>query len=262
MLRYMRLYLYFVRFSLSRAMEFRFDFWFRIVMDSMYYAVNIGFFLIVFDHTDIIAEWSREQCMVFVGVYLVIDALQMTFFSNNLWILPQLVNKGDLDYYLLRPISSLFFVSLRDFAVNSFINILIASAILIGSIAKLPTPITFLQASLFPVYLFLGLMIHFLLNLLSIIPVFWIHSAKGMQNVFWILNKMGERPDRVYTGWTRRILVTILPLGIMSSFPARMIVEPLDFGIALHGAVVTGGLFITTLFVWSKALRAYSSASS
>ena len=35
MIRYLRLYGYFLRFSFSRAMEFRFDFFFRIFMDSL-----------------------------------------------------------------------------------------------------------------------------------------------------------------------------------------------------------------------------------
>ena len=39
-MRYLRLYLYFLRFSFSRAMEFRLDFYFRILMDVAFYVVN------------------------------------------------------------------------------------------------------------------------------------------------------------------------------------------------------------------------------
>jgi rhomboid protease GluP len=45
MRRYLTLYLYFLRFSFSRALEFRVDFLFRVVMDVVYYAVNIAFFM-------------------------------------------------------------------------------------------------------------------------------------------------------------------------------------------------------------------------
>ena len=62
--------------------------------------------------------------MVFVGSVFVADALIMTVFSNNLWWLPIYVNRGDVDYYLVRPVSSLFMLSLRDFAANSFLNLL------------------------------------------------------------------------------------------------------------------------------------------
>ena len=51
MRRYLRLYLHFVRFSFSRAFEFRVDFWFRVVMDCAFYAVNLAFFTLLYGQT-------------------------------------------------------------------------------------------------------------------------------------------------------------------------------------------------------------------
>ena len=48
MRRYLRLYAYFLRFSFSRAMEFRFDFFFRIVMDLVWYVMHLVFFRVLF----------------------------------------------------------------------------------------------------------------------------------------------------------------------------------------------------------------------
>ena len=44
MIRYLRLYGCFLRFSFSRAMEFRLDFFFRVLMDVVWNLVNLGFF--------------------------------------------------------------------------------------------------------------------------------------------------------------------------------------------------------------------------
>jgi ABC-2 type transport system permease protein len=131
MARYLRLYLYFLRFSFSKAFEFRVDFWFRVVMDAFYYAVNIGFYRVLYVHTDLLAGWDERQVMVFVGSYLVVDGLNMTVFANNLWWLPINVNKGNLDYYLVRPVSPFFFLTLREFAANSFVNLLLALGVLV-----------------------------------------------------------------------------------------------------------------------------------
>ncbi|MCB1316047.1 MAG: ABC-2 family transporter protein [Leptospiraceae bacterium] len=128
-LRYIRLYYYFVRFSFMRAMEFRVDFTFRIFMDVIYYAVNIALYKIIFLHTEQLGGWSENEALIFVAGYLLADSIYMTVFANNLWWLPYFINRGDLDYYLVRPVSSLFFLSLRDFAANSTINILAAVGI-------------------------------------------------------------------------------------------------------------------------------------
>ena len=74
--------------------------------------------------------------MIFVAGYLIADALEMTFFANNMWWFPHFVNNGDLDYYITRPISSLFFLSVRDFAADSFLNVLMTFGILfLGNLA-------------------------------------------------------------------------------------------------------------------------------
>src|SRR6185503_921918 len=118
-IRYLRLYGYFLRFSFSRALEFRFDFFFRIGMDTLWYAHHLAFFWILYRHTTLLGGWTLDQMYIFAGGVFLMDGIQMTMTANNTWMLPILVNKGDVDYYLMRPVSSLFFLSLRDFAANS-----------------------------------------------------------------------------------------------------------------------------------------------
>ena len=141
MRRYLRLYAYFLRFSFSRAMEFRVDFFFRVGMDALWYAVHLAFFTVLFRHTGILGGWNYDEVLIFASTIFLMDAVQMTMFSNNLWWLPIFVNKGDLDYYLVRPVSSLFFLSLRDFAANSFLNLLLAIGILVYALARYPEPL-------------------------------------------------------------------------------------------------------------------------
>ena len=109
MSRYLKLYAHFLRFSFSKAMEFRVDFFFRVVMDIFFYAVQFAFFHIIYLHTPILAGWDIEQMRVFIVSYIFIDALHMTVFSTNCWWLPIYINRGDLDYYLVKPVSTLHF---------------------------------------------------------------------------------------------------------------------------------------------------------
>ncbi len=92
MWRYLRLFSYFVRFSVSRSLEFRFDFFFRVAMDLLYYVVNLLFYKVLFLNTNFIAGWTTQQMYIFVAAFCVVDAIQMTLFANNLWWFPQLIN--------------------------------------------------------------------------------------------------------------------------------------------------------------------------
>ena len=260
--RYLRLWGYFVRFSVSRAMEFRLDFFFRIFMDTLFYVVNILFYQLIFQNTLSVAGWNKPQVMIFVSGFLLVDAIQMTLFSNNTWWIPIFVNRGDLDYYIIRPVSSLFFLSLRDFAVNSFFNLVIASGIMAWAIHHYPEPLSALKIFGYLLLILGGTFLHYLLSILMLLPVFWTQSNDGLQQLQYQLMKTSERPDRIFKGWVRRVLVTLLPYSLVASFPARLFLEKFDGLILLHFIGVISLFFLLVNWGWNRGLRAYSSASS
>jgi ABC-2 type transport system permease protein len=260
--RYLRLYAHFLRFSFSRAMQFRLDFFFRVGMDALWYAMHLVLFRVLFGHTKALGGWDLDQTNLFLGGVFVADAIQMTFVSNNLWQFTLAVNKGDLDYHLVRPVSTLFFVSLRDFAANSFLNLLIAIGILAWAIARYPHPIPFSTVAAYVPLLLTGAFIHYCLQLAFLLPVFWTHSGTGLRDVFWTVDAYTSRPVGIFQGWVRRALVSFLPLALVVSYPTRILVEGPSWEVALHLVGVAAASFLVLLWLWRRGLRAYASASS
>ncbi|MDB5100418.1 MAG: family transporter protein [Cyanobacteria bacterium RYN_339] len=262
MWRYLRLYAHFIRFSLGRAMTYRVDFFFMIVMDIFYYAFNFAFYKILYLKTTTLAGWNEPQIMVFIACYLVVDALNMTLFSNNAIWLPIFIQRGDLDYYLTRPVSSLFFLSVRDFAANSCIALFMAFCILGWTLHQYPEPLGFWKVVMLVGLLLNGAFLYHLVHLAMLIPVFWSHSGGGLPQLFMSLNKTMERPDRVFQGWTRVLFTMLIPFSVIASFPARLVLERFDWPIF---AQLVGVTLLFTIFIkyfWEKGLKAYSSASS
>lgn len=261
-MRYLRLYLYFVRFSMSRTFEFRVDFFFRVVMDCVYYAVNIGFFAILYGRTGLVGGWTEPQAYAFVCGFLLVDAIQMTLFANNMWMLPILVNKGDLDYYLVRPVSSLFFISLREIAVNSLLNVIIASGLMVWALNLFPGPLGTARIVTYLVFLANGVLVQFAVRLMLVIPVFWLHSSRGLDELHFALEQFSERPHQIYASWLRRLLLTAVPYALIASVPAHVLFDGLTLERALQTAVVSVGFCAAAVWFWKRGLAAYSSASS
>ncbi|MGE3611135.1 MAG: ABC transporter permease [Bacteriovoracaceae bacterium] len=262
MMRYFKLYLHFLRFSFSKAMEFRVDFTFRILMDIIYYAVNLCFFKVIYLHTPLLAGWGEDQMLIFVSSFLLVDAISMTVFSSNMWWLPYFINRGDLDYYLIRPVSSLFFLSLRDFSANSFINLIMAFGIFFYNLSHLDQTFHWPDLLLLFILLLNGTLIHYCLQMIMILPVFWTHSARGFVDLFFALGIAMERPDRIYKGFLRFIFTCVLPFGLIASFPVKIFLEGLDWKIILHILGVSTALWGVMITIWKLGLRNYSSASS
>jgi ABC-2 type transport system permease protein len=258
--RYLRLYAYFLRFSFSRAMEFRVDFFFRVLMDLLWYATYTLFFTVLFRHTQMLGGWNYDQVLVFAGTMFVADAIQMTVVSNNMWWLPIFVNRGDLDYYLVRPVSSLFFLSVRGFAANSFLNLLMAVGFWVWALARYPEPLSLSRVLVFTLLTCLGAFLMYVMTMLFIIPVFWLHSKTGLRELGWTVQRLSGRPHRIFRGWVRAIIVSVLPVAFMASYPVEALFAGPSALLLLHTAAVVAGLFGFMLWFWRRGLRAYSSA--
>ena len=262
MRRYVRLYANFVRFSFSRAMEFRFDFFFRVGMDALWYAVIYSFFKLLFLKTNSVGGWNESQALLLAGGAFVSDALHMTVFSGNTWWLPILVNRGDLDYYLVRPVSPLFILSTRDFAVNSLLNLVIAVVLLVCILAAHPHAWSGIRLPIYVLFLLLGVFLNYVINLIFLTPVFWIHNATGLRELGSSMHDYATRPDGIFTGTMRRLLTTILPFILIVSYPTRLLFADNPATLMLHMLAVTAALFALAVWFWRRGVRAYSSASS
>ena len=115
---------------------------------------------------------------------------------------------------------------------------------------------------LYLAFLLIGLFIYYLTRLAFIIPVFWLHSNRGLDEIIWSLGKLAERPHQIYGGWLRVALSHDLPLALTFSVPAHVLFEGLTLWTFLHVATVAvlGTAFI--LWFWRRGLAGYSSASS
>jgi ABC-2 type transport system permease protein len=172
------------------------------------------------------------------------------------------VNRGDLDYYLVRPVSSLFFLSLREFAANSFLNLVMATGILAWAILRWPAHPGAPAITGYVLLLMFGTVLHYVLYMLCLIPVFWMHTAGSLQELFHIFDRIMARPHRVFTGWARRLVVSVLPFALIASYPAAAFFEGFPAETLLHMLAVVVAAFVLMLGFWRLALRSYASASS
>ena len=83
---YWKVFLTFARNSLVRDMTFRTNFLLQCVSSLGWTAMNVGFYLIIFQHTDSIGQesgWDREKFFLFIATTWFINSLVQAFFMPN-----------------------------------------------------------------------------------------------------------------------------------------------------------------------------------
>jgi ABC-2 type transport system permease protein len=231
-------------------------------MDLVFYIIQFLFFEVIYLYTPILGGFELEQLRIFIAGYLFVDALNMSVFANNCWWLPIYINNGSLDYYLTKPVSSMFFLSLREFAANSFLNLIIATSILAYFLNNYPVDLDPIKIVLFILLLINGTLIYFFINFIFLISTLWTGSPRGFGDLFFALSHTMERPHRIYKGFVKNLFIYILPFALIASFPTTFLFSNYEWKFFFGPLIGCTGLFIISVFLWKKGLKNYTSASS
>lgn len=261
-MRYVNLWLQFFKMSAMADLEYRLNVSIRFFGELIWYVTQLSVFEVLYLHTNTLYGWDVNAMRVFMGSLFLVDAFYTVFFHENFENVFSLIRKGDLDLYLTKPVNSQFMVTFRKVGVTYMLNGVVTSAYLVWAILRLPGEIAWSQWALYGVFILCGLAIlycsRFLFSILTVV----LQDAGNIHFVWYQLYRLGTRPDILYPRTLRFLVLTILPVGFFASVPARILVEGVPWNWLAWGLIVSIGLIVLTSWLWERALRGYTSASS
>tara|TARA_X000001036_G_C20693724_1_gene810449 strand:+ start:2633 stop:3400 length:768 start_codon:yes stop_codon:yes gene_type:complete len=253
----------FLRNTLSRDMEYKTNFIFEIFIDAIYYGSLFFFFEVIFQFTDQLGDFNQDAVVIFLITMYIADSLYNFFLGGNVFEVNNNVKSGDLDFILLKPINSQFFISCRYVNTHALISLLILSILLINltyiyhqNSFIMSNYIFFIPSLIFGMFIFYSF--EFMIASLS----FWFRNFSYAGWLAGELLKYSRRPDSIYKQWLRKTLYTIFPMAMICSVPSRILIFGLDlklFFLQLFISILF--LWFTTL-IWRAGLMRYESASS
>jgi ABC-type uncharacterized transport system permease subunit len=123
-------------------MTFRANFLIQCVSATSWTLMNIGFYIIVFQHTDAIGKstgWGQSEFFLFLGTTWLINSLVQTFFMPNAQEFSELIRTGNLDFALVKPIDTQFLISFQRMEWASLSNFVLGLVLLVVSVVQLTT---------------------------------------------------------------------------------------------------------------------------
>ncbi len=259
--RYFTVWKAFFRNTLSRDMEFKLNFLFEIFIDAIYYFSLFFFFKIIFQFTESLGDFNQEEVIIFLVILYIADSLYVFFLGGNVFNINNAVKQGDLDFILLKPINSQFFISCRYVNSYALISIIILFLLLI----KLTYPIhdiEFINYIFFNISLILGMFIFYSFEFMIASLAFWFRNFSYAGWLAGELIKYSRRPDSIYKNFFRKILFTVFPMAMIASVPARFLIFGPSIELLLLQIFVSITFLWLTTVVWKKGLLRYESASS
>lgn len=260
--RYLKLMGVFAKYSLMSALEYRINFVAGVTVEMGWMIIKLLYVAVIYKAGTNIGILTPDHILLFVGTYVLMTGIYMLYFGNFV-SLPGMVQQGELDLYIVKPVSLQFLVTMRrlDFAflLPDFVAG-VAMIVLGWHLAGLPVGVVPIAGFVF--FLVCGCLLTYSMFLLPYILSFWIISVGGIvdiSNALWDFNNM---PSMMYGKWFRRIGTYILPVFVITNFPGLFLMGELSVWACEWGAGVPVLFFVLSRILWKFSLKKYSSASS
>jgi ABC-2 type transport system permease protein len=261
--RYAGIYMALWKNSVTRETMFKGNFLLWIVVELLWFGLQLTFIGVLYLHTEHIGSWTKWQVVMLIGASHFIQQLFQAFFLINCTNLSELVRTGKLDFLLLLPINTRFVVSLRQVDLGAFVNaasgltVMAYAAKQMGYVPTIPHAITFFALCI------AGVSIHYSLMFLLATISFWTVRAQGIVWGYYNLFNIARMPDEAFGGVFRAVFTFVLPMLLVSNVPARVVTNKIDsfipIALLLAMSIVC---FVVSELGWRASMRHYTSASS
>ena len=260
--RYFSIWKAFFRNTLSRDMEFKLNFIFEIFIDAVYYFSLFFFFNIIFQFTNSLGEFNQDAVIIFLITLYLGDSLYVFLLGGNVFVINNAVKQGDLDFILLKPINSQFFISFRYVNTYAIISFVILFLLIVKLTYSYHGLFIIINHLFFIVSLILGMFIFYSFEFIIASLVFWFRNFSYAGWLAGELTKYSRRPDSIYRNFFRKTLFTIFPMAMIFSVPSRFLIFGADIKLLFWQFFITSIFLWITTIVWKRGLLRYESASS
>ena len=261
--RYLTIYAALWKNSVAREMSFKGNFILWIVVELLWFGLQLCFVSVVFSQTTTVGTWTQWQMVLLVGASNFIQQVYQAFFLVNCTNLSELVRTGKMDFLLLLPVNTRFIVSLRQVDLGAFINALFAVAVMVYAAGRLHLHPTLAQLAGFSALCVVGILIHYSLMFMLAAISFWTVRAQGIVWGYYNLFNIARMPDDAFRGAFKAVFTFALPVLLVSNVPTRTLANTLNSYwplLALLGLGVVWALI--SEWFWKLSVRRYTSASS
>ncbi|MGK7915619.1 MAG: ABC transporter permease [Prochloraceae cyanobacterium] len=260
MKRYLQVLLLFWSTAIAAELEYRLNFLIA-TLTSLANLVGSLFALFLFYRTGYnFQDWSWYEATIVLGIFTLLQGYSATFLIPNLNRIVEQVEQGTLDFVLLKPISSQFWLSSRSISPWGLPDLFFGGIIIIYAGKKLGLDIDNYLVSAVPIIFGLIILysIWFILGATSI----WFVKIYNVTEVLRGLLEAGRYPMVAYPAAYRVFFTFVVPVAFLTTVPAEAMLDRTEITWVFGAGILAIGLLLASGLFWRFALRFYTSASS
>ena len=206
--------------------------------------------------------WSWEAALVVQGIYTFLDGVSSTWLRPNLGAIVTHVREGTLDFVLLKPIDSQFWVSLRIMAPAGLPEMGLGLVLIVWAASRAGASFSLGTVLVAVLMLCVGGVILYALWFVIAATSIWFVKTWNATEVLRAVLASGRFPVSAYPPTLRLVFTLVLPVAFLTTVPAEVILGRAAMPMLVLGLFLAVIFFAGSRAFWLFALRYYTSASS
>lgn len=261
-----KLYFQFIKTYIKKITEYRFSFFTSIFLQVFSYSNTFLIMWILLQKFTSIHGWSYYELMFLYTLNLLSYALSGMFVKHPMLDFEQMIQKGEFDIALTKPMPTLFYVISRQYEYT-FLGHVFLSIVTLGiSSAKLNYHWNSVNIVWLLIFLFSGSMIQSAFMILAgSMSFFFVKSRTIVETAIFGLRSFLDYPLSIFPGFIQVLLTFIFPYALVNFYPAEILLQKKDgivhvqcWMIPLVGIL----LLIFSVLVWNIGVKKYESVGN
>jgi ABC-2 type transport system permease protein len=251
-----------LRASLALALQYRLEFLVEGALAVLWMAVTLVPVLVVFGTRTAVEGWTFPEMLLVLGWFVALKGVLEGAVSPSLMAVIEHVRKGTLDFVLLKPADAQLLVSvakLEPWRMVDFLGAGLIFAYAFGKLGRAPAAGEVLAAL---AMLVAALLVLYSISILVVSIAFFAVRVDNLLYLFQSIFDVARWPSTVFRGALAIVFTYVLPLALMTTYPALALLGKLGLGTALGALAGTLAFAAFARLVWTLSIGKYTSASS
>lgn len=260
MIRYFRLLGVQLRASLLLMMQYRLDFFLDAVLSVFWLASALVPLIVLYSARPAVAGWTWPQALLVVAWFTFLKGILEGGIQPSMQAVVEHIRNGTLDFLLLKPVDAQFMVSTARFELARVADLVSGLLVLVYALRRLGHVPSVGAVAITVVLLGVAVLLLYSIWILVISLAFYVVKVDNLSFFFASIYDAARWPSSIFRGVVSFLFTFVIPLTVMTTFPALAITDRLELwraALALAGAMVFSWL---ARRVWLAALARYTSA--
>ena len=260
--KYLKVYTKFLHTSLASELEYKTNILIDLITAILSLIGSIFLLSIFFQNNRSIGGWEFEEALIIQGIYTILNGITNTWFNPNLTEIVKHIREGTLDFVLLKPIDSQFFISLKKINPSGFLEIILGFCLLLFCMRINQINVNFSLLTLSLITIICSICILYSLWFFICTTTIWFVKTWNAIEVLRSFLYIGRFPLNSFSFSLRIFFSVFIPIAFITTIPSEVFLGISELWKILLEIIVSSVFLITSRKFWLFALKFYSSASS